>query len=135
MKDVLSGIALLGNACRFASTIDVRDDVCRLSGALRLRGNNFIKAFLMASYAHDSCSGGHQSRMGVARRAAVLVCCVVLFGVAPASAQNFFDSYLKPEYLVPVTEFPSNSGGDLYGSYYQVPIPSLVNGELLIVGE
>ena len=52
-----------------------------------------------------------------------------------ASAQSFFDHFLKPEYLVPVSEFPASSGGDLFVTYYQVQIPSFANGELLIIGE
>lgn len=52
-----------------------------------------------------------------------------------ASAQAFFTNYLKPEYLVPVGDFPSASGGDRNVTYYEINIPALPNGELLILGE
>ena len=66
-----------------------------------------------------------------------LMLCAVLIGAipAPTDAQSFFDRFLKPEYLVPVSEFPAQSGGDLLLTYYQIPMPSVGNGELLIVGE
>lgn len=52
-----------------------------------------------------------------------------------AAAQSFFTHFLKPEFLVPVSEFPATSAGDLNLVYYQVPIPVVQNGELLILGE
>jgi hypothetical protein len=53
----------------------------------------------------------------------------------PASAQTFFENFYQPHYLLPVSEFPSSSGGDLQATYYQIPIPALGNGELLLMGE
>jgi hypothetical protein len=70
-----------------------------------------------------------------AKRATWVLCLVVWSVAAPASAQNFFNSYLKPEYLVPVGDFPSTSGGDRNVNYYQIQIPALANGELLLLGE
>lgn len=59
----------------------------------------------------------------------------VMLTARPLVAQSFFDNYLKPEYLVPVTDFPASSGGDLNLTYYQVQLPRFTNGEVLIVGE
>jgi hypothetical protein len=69
------------------------------------------------------------------RHAAVLAAALILSSALPASAQGFFDNFLKPEYLVPVSEFPATSGGDLLLTYYQVPITAVPNGELLVIGE
>ena len=48
-----------------------------------------------------------------------------LVSAPQASAQSFFTNYLKPEYLVPVGDFPSTSGGDRNLVYYQVQTPIL----------
>jgi hypothetical protein len=60
---------------------------------------------------------------------------LLMFSAQTAAAQSFFSNFLKPEYMVPVSDFPAASGGDLTGVYMYVPIPLLGNGELLIVGE
>ncbi|MCC7416295.1 MAG: hypothetical protein IT176_04070 [Acidobacteria bacterium] len=62
-----------------------------------------------------------------------LVCLLI----APrfASAQSFFDNYLRPEFLVPVSDYPSSAGGDLLIQYYQMAVPLFGNGEILMIGE
>lgn len=68
-------------------------------------------------------------------RVALISCIALVTSVWSASAQSFFDNYLKPQFLVPVLDFPATSGGDGNLTYYQIQIPALPNGELLILGE
>jgi hypothetical protein len=65
----------------------------------------------------------------------LLLVLALLTFAAPASAQPFFDNFLKPQYLVPVSDFPATSGGDLLLTYHQIQTPNFSNGELLIIGE
>jgi hypothetical protein len=68
-------------------------------------------------------------------RVVMLLIAGVMLTSRPLVAQSFFDTFLKPEYLLPVTEFPAASGGDLNLVYYQVQLPRFTNGEVLVVGE
>ena len=68
-------------------------------------------------------------------RVALISCIALVASVLNTSAQSFFDNYLKPQFLVPVLDFPATSGGDGNLTYYQIQIPALPNGELLILGE
>ena len=68
-------------------------------------------------------------------RSVVVGSLLLLFSAQTAAAQSFFSNFLKPEFMVPVSDFPPTSGGDLTGNYMYVPIPLMGNGELLILGE
>jgi hypothetical protein len=68
-------------------------------------------------------------------RVAFLLLGALVLVARPLAAQSFFTNYLKPEFLLPVSEFPPSAGGDFNLTYYQVQLPRYANGELLVVGE